>query len=571
MNYQKAYEQWLSEPTVDSATKTELHNLFNEDEKRMRFSGYMSFGTGGLRALMGAGTARMNVYTVAHATMGLANLIKNTESGTERGVAICYDSRNNSALFARRAAEVLSAEGIRVYLFPELRPTPVLSFAVRHFGCIAGINITASHNPAEYNGYKVYWEDGGQLPPTHADTVSEEIAKVDIFRDVPTPAMANPDRILTPDHSLDDAYIQHVLAERVNPALIPAVADHLPIVYTPLHGTGITIVPKILAAAGITDLHTVESQSTPDGNFPTVPNPNPEYTEAFAHGIILANQAGSDLIIATDPDADRVGVMARDKSGQFRHITGNQMGALLLDYIGTVYEADCTMPSEPYAVKTIVTSELSARVCAAHGIRLYNVLTGFKFIGEIIKKHEEDGHGTFLLGFEESYGYLKGTYARDKDAVVTTMLIAEMAAYHKSRGMTLIDALDELFESHGYFREEVFSIAMAGADGPARMTALMERLRNTPPTYIGSKTVTEIRDYKTKIITDLRTGEARPTGLPKSDVLAYLTNDENLITVRPSGTEPKVKIYVLANGKTDALARENADDCANGIRAILNA
>ncbi len=570
MNYSEAYERWLSEPSIDDTTKAELRALTDEDEKQMRFSGYMTFGTGGLRALMGAGTARMNTYTVAHATKGLANLIKNTANGPQRGVAVCYDSRNNSALFARRAAEVLSAEGIKVYLFSELRPTPVLSFAVRHFGCIAGINVTASHNPAQYNGYKVYWEDGGQLPPDHADTVSAEIARVDIFRDVPTPDMATPDLILTTDRSLDEAYIRHVLAEGVNPSAIHEVSDNMPVVYTPLHGTGITLVPAVLSAAGVTKLHTVDEQSTPDGNFPTVPFPNPEHPEAFALGVQLANRVGSDLIIATDPDADRVGAMARDKNGTFQHITGNQMGALLLDYIAAAYEQTGTMPPEPYAVKTIVTSELSARVCAARGVRLHNVLTGFKFIGEIIKKHEAEGHGTFLLGFEESYGYLKGTYARDKDAVVTTMLIAEMAAYHKSRGMTLIDALNELFETHGYFREAVFSIAMTGADGPARMAALMDGLRKNPPSSVGTKSIKQIKDYKTGQCTDLFTGVKEPTGLPKSDVLCYLTDDENLIAIRPSGTEPKVKIYVLANGKTDEIATANAAECESGIRKILN-
>lgn len=569
MTYEENYQRWLSDDAVDANTKAELRAVTDEDDKKMRFSGYMAFGTGGLRSVMGAGTARMNLYTVAHATEGLARLILKTPGGAERGVAVCYDSRNLSAAFARRAAEVLSADGIRVYLFSELRPTPVLSFAVRYYGCIAGINVTASHNPAEYNGYKVYWEDGGQLPPDHAETVSAEISKVDIFRDVPAPKKANPALITMTDSALDAAYIEKVLAERVNPDAIPDVADTTAIVYTPLHGTGATMVPRVLEAAGLTKLYTVDAQMLPDGNFPTVKFPNPEFPEAFKLGIEIAEKVGSDLIIATDPDADRVGAMAKDKAGEFRCITGNQMGALLLEYISTAYETTGKMPAEPYAVKTIVTSELCARICEAHSVKMFNVLTGFKFIGEIIKKHEEEGHGTFLLGFEESYGYLKGTYARDKDAVVAAMLICEMAAYYKTRGMTLIDALEEIFEKYGYFRENVFSIGMTGVDGQAKMTALMNDLRQNPPAAISGKAVAVIKDYLTGTVLDVKSAAVSDTGLPKSNVLCYFTEDDNLIAIRPSGTEPKVKIYVLANGETAASADENASSYEKGIRLIL--
>ncbi len=571
MTYEETYQRWLTADAVDEETKAELRTLTDPDEIKMRFSGYMTFGTGGLRSVMGAGTARMNLYTVAHATEGLARLILKTPGGADRGVAVCYDSRNHSADFARRAAEVLSADGIRVYLFSALRPTPVLSFAVRHYGCIAGINVTASHNPSEYNGYKVYWEDGGQLPPDHAATVSEEIAKVDIFDGVPSPERANPALITMTDTSLDEAYIENVLAERVNPDAIPAVADSTAIVYTPLHGTGGTLIPDMLRRAGLMKLYTVDAQMAPNGDFPTVKFPNPEFPEAFALGIEIANEVGSDLIIATDPDTDRVGAMAKNKTGEFCAITGNQMGALLLEYICTAYEQTGKMPADAYAVKTIVTSELSARVCAAHGVKLYNVLTGFKFIGEVIKQHEKAGHGTFLLGFEESYGYLKGTYARDKDAVVATLLIAEMAAYYKTRGMTLIDALDELFFKYGYFREEVFSIGMSGVDAQEKMASLMKNLRENPPRSIGGKAIATVKDYLTEKALDVKTGAVTGTGLPKSDVLWYLTEDGNLIVVRPSGTEPKVKVYVLANGKTDEITKECARVCAAGIREILGA
>ncbi len=567
--YQKNYERWLSESTVDTATKEELRSVTDEDEKKMRFGGYMSFGTAGLRSVMGAGTAYMNLYTVAHATEGLARLILKTPGGKERGTAICYDSRNNSAAFARRAAEVLSANGIRVFLFPALRPTPVVSFGMRELGCIAGINITASHNPAEYNGYKVYWEDGGQLPPDHAATVAAEIAAVDIFRDVPAPDKADPSLITVTDGKLDDAYVKCVLAEAVNPDAIPAVADDMAIVYTPLHGAGATMVPRVLREAGLKKLYTVDEQMEPDGDFPTLKFPNPEFPEAFTLGRTLAEKVGSDLIVATHPDADRVGAMAKDTNGEFRCITGNQMGALLLEYICTAYENTGKMPAEPFAVKTIVTSELSARVCAAHNVKLYNVLTGFKFIGEVIKKHEEEGHGTFLLGFEESYGYLKGTYARDKDAVVASLLICEMAAFYRTRGMTLIDALDELFAKYGCFRENVFSIAMTGVDGSAKMAALMQKLRDNPPAELGGKKLAQFRDYKAETVLDLRTGEKSSTGLPKSDVLYYLCEDDNLVVVRPSGTEPKVKVYVLANGTDMAAAEKNADVCTAAIKELL--
>lgn len=568
-DYKENYTRWLNDPAVDAATKAELIAIQSEDEIKGRFNGYMSFGTAGLRSVMGAGTARMNLYTVAHATEGLARLILKTPGGKERGVAICYDSRNNSKEFAHRAAEVLSADGIRVYLFPEMRPTPVLSFAIRDLNCIAGINITASHNPSEYNGYKAYWEDGGQLPPDHAATVAAEIASVDIFNDVPAPEKADASLITVTDSSLDERYMEKVLEQAVNPDAIANVADDMAIVYTPLHGTGATMVPQLLKKAGVKKLYTVDEQMLPDGNFPTVKFPNPEFPQAFELGRIIAERVGSDLIVATDPDADRVGVMAKDKHGEFKCITGNQMGALLLEYIATAFEQTGKMPAEPYAVKTIVTTELCSRICEAHGVHLYNVLTGFKFIGEVIKNHEIAGSGTFLLGFEESYGYLKGTYARDKDAVVASLLICEMAAYYKTRNMTLIDALDEIFEKYGYFRESVISISMDGIDGIEKMAAMMSGLRKNPPSEIGGKKVAIFKDFLEERAVDLRTGAAYGTGLPKSDVLYYLMEDDNLVVVRPSGTEPKVKVYILANGKTETEAAANADICIAGARKMI--
>lgn len=568
-DYRSAAEKWLTSEKVDDVSKKEIEGL-DETSLKIRFSEYMSFGTAGLRAEMGAGTAFMNVYTVAHATMGLAKLISEMGSDAkERGAVIAYDSRNNSDVFARRASEVLSAEGIKVYLFSELRPTPVLSFAVRELGCVVGINITASHNPKKYNGYKAYFEDGAQLSPENAKTVSDAMDTLDIFDDVPTPEMANEDLIVMLGRDFDERYLENVLAESVNKDAVAKVANDLKIVYTPLHGAGTRLVPEVLRRVGLKELYTVGSQMEPDGEFPTLHFPNPEFPEAFDEGIKIAEEVESDLIIATDPDADRVGVMARGKDGKFACITGNQMGALLIDYVISAYEEMGAMPDLPYAVKTIVTSEMAAEICRSHGVKMYNVLTGFKFIGEVIKNHEEAGEGTFLLGFEESYGYLKGTYARDKDAVVATLLITEMAAYYKTKGMTLQDALDALFERYGFFKESVTNIVMDTPDGKERMAAVMARLRENPVTAIGDEKVVEYRDYKTGEVLNILTGEKSETGLPSSNVLYYVTENGHVIVVRPSGTEPKVKIYVLTRGATADAAKSDADRCLDEISKIM--
>ncbi|MBR6676662.1 MAG: phospho-sugar mutase, partial [Clostridia bacterium] len=464
-NYKIEIERWLSSPVVDEATKEQLRS-YDDQQAAVAMNGYMKFGTAGLRSKMGAGTALMNTYTVAHATQGLAELIKKTGAeAMSRGVAIAYDSRNNSDVFSKRCAEVLSANGIKCYIYPELRPTPCLSFALRELGCIAGINVTASHNPTEYNGYKVYWEDGAQIGPEQADVICDAIAAIDIFEGVPTSDMAKAELIETIGANIDDRYIEEVLKQRVNPSAIPAVADDFSIVYTPLHGAGITMVPRVLKEAGIKTLAIVEEQKEPNGDFPTLRFPNPEFPEAFDLGRAIADEIGSELIVATDPDADRVGVMAKDKTGTFKCISGNQMGALLLDYIITAYKNTNTMPTEPYAVKSIVSTALCEKICIENGVKMYDVLTGFKFIGEVIKNHFSEGHGTFLLGFEESYGYLKGTYARDKDAVVASLLICEMAAYYKERGMTLCDALDEVFEKYGYYLEKTSNFSFDTPDG----------------------------------------------------------------------------------------------------------
>lgn len=550
--YMKNYLRWLESDKLSDSEKAELASIREDDsEIRLRFTSYLSFGTAGLRGIMKTGMNAMNTHTVAYATQGLANLIIK-EGRAADGVAIAYDSRNNSALFAKTSAQVLAAAGIKSYLFDDLRPTPELSFALREYGCVAGINITASHNPKQYNGYKAYWEDGAQLPPEHADTVSAQMEALDIFKDV---KLADFDKALADGMIVmlgaktDEKYLAQVVAQAVNPEAVKAVADDLAIVYTPLHGTGHKLVPEVMKRIGLKNLYTVPEQMIIDGNFPTVPKPNPEYGQVFELGIEIANRVGSDLIVATDPDADRVGVMTRTADGSFMTITGNQMGALLLDYILTAYEETGSMPDHPYAVKTIVSTELAAAICAAHNVRMHNVLTGFKFIGEVIKNYEAKGYGSFILGFEESYGYLKGTYARDKDAVVASMLICEMTAYYKAKGMTLGDALQGLYERYGYCYETNVEIYMEGLDGAARMAAMMDSLRNDPPAEFGSVAVELFGDYKTETFTELATGKKTPTGLPKSNVLYFKLVNGDVIVVRPSGTEPKIKFYFLLLGK----------------------
>ena len=554
-NYLDNYNRWLSSDKLSELEKAELLSIKDDDaEIQLRFTDYLSFGTAGLRGTMKVGMNAMNVHTVAYATQGLAQLIME-EGRTADGVAIAYDSRNNSELFAKTAARVLAAANIPAYLFDELRPTPELSFALRELHCVAGINITASHNPKQYNGYKAYWEDGAQLPPEHADVVSATMQKLDIFEDV---KLADFDEALAAGkitmlgRDMDEKYLACVQAQAVNPDAVKAVADELKIVYSPLHGTGYRLVPEILRRCGHKNVFTVDEQMIISGDFPTVSKPNPEYKEVFDIGMKIADEVGSDLVVATDPDADRVGVVTRTPDGSFTTITGNQMGALLMDYILTAYEETNTMPEIPFAVKTIVTTELAAKICEAHGVKIHNVLTGFKFIGEVIKDYEQKGYGTFVLGFEESYGYLKGTYARDKDAVVAAMLICEMTAYYKAKGMTLSDALDALYARYGYCYEANVEIYMEGLDGPARMAEKMNELRNPAPAEIAGCKVVKFGDYKAQTIEDRVAGVVESTNLPKSNVLSFTLDNGDVIVARPSGTEPKIKFYFMLIGKDKA-------------------
>ncbi|MGN1346472.1 MAG: phospho-sugar mutase [Eubacteriales bacterium] len=571
-DYKKRYLEWLESDVVDEDSKAELRAIADdEDEIKFRFGSYMEFGTGGLRSKMGAGCAMMNLYTVAQATEGVARVIESLgDEAKARGVIIGCDSRNNSALFARRCAEVLTAHRIKVYLFDELRPTPMLSAGVRYFGCIAGINITASHNPSAYNGYKLYWEDGAQPTKDMADHVSSYIYATDLFRGVPARERADESLITMVGADFDEVFMKKVIGEQVYPDVIGRAADHLHVVYTPLCGAGYRIVPEVLRRIGIRHLHTVDCQMTPDGNFPGLAKPNPEYPAAFTEGIKIASEFNSDLIIANDPDCDRVGVMARDKSGEFRCITGNQMGSLLLDYIFTALEEQGKMPADAYAVKTIVTSEMATRICEVHHVNLYNVLTGFKFIAEVIGEHEARGEGTFLLGYEESYGYMKGSYSRDKDGVVASMLICEMAAFYSLRGMTLIDAIDALYKKYGYYLENSAEIYMEGLDGKEKIAGLMNKLRETEPASIAGSRVVNIRDYLAETSKNTVTGEITGTNLPKSNVMYYKTENGCVVVARPSGTEPKIKFYILACGKDEAEASANTKACTNSLEDMLD-
>ena len=557
-SYRTEYDRWLSSGLLDETQMAEMAEIRDkEDILKLRFGMKMDFGTAGLRSTMNMGPGCMNVFTVAQTTQAIAELIK-SEGADARGVAIAYDSRNNSALFSATAAEVLAGNGIPAYLFDGIRPTPELSFAVRELGCIAGINITASHNPKEYNGYKAYWEDGAQISPEQAKVVSEAREKIDVLtgaKRMPLDAAVAAGIVHMLGEDFDEKYLAAVLATAIDPDGVAAIADTLKIVYTPLHGAGYRLVPEILHRLGLKHIYTVPEQMVLDGNFPTVKKPNPEYPDVFALGIAIADRVGSDLVVATDPDSDRIGVMARTKEGTFRTITGNQMGALLLDYIIRARRANGTLTKDDYAVKSIVSTDMAYRIAEVQGVKLYDVLTGFKFIGEVIKNYERAGKpGRFLLGFEESYGYLTGSYARDKDAVGAALMICEMTAFYSKQGLTLCDALEELYKTYGYYREGMTDIYMEGLDGIERRKRVMSTLRENPPKAIGGHKVARVGDFAARTYTDLATGEKTDSGLPASDVLVYILDDGDKVIVRPSGTEPKIKIYFLTHAENAAAA-----------------
>ncbi len=560
MNYNAEYKRWLDSEELTDAEREELLRIAdNEEAKAMRFSAPMDFGTAGLRSTMYMGIGCMNRFTVAQTTRGIAALVK-ASGGETRGVAIAYDSRNNSDMFARVSAMILASEGIKVYIFDGIRPTPELSYAVRRLGAMAGINITASHNPKEYNGYKAYWEDGAQISPEQAKIVSAERAKFDVLAHtapIDFGEAVHDGKIVELGDDFDNDYLEAVMRTAIMPDAVKSVADDLKVVYTPLHGAGYRLVPAVFHRMGLKHLYTVDEQMNPDGKFPTVKKPNPEYAEVFEGGIKIANEVGSDLVIATDPDSDRVGVMARNKSGEFITISGNKMGALLLDYVIKARRAAGKLPDNAYAVKSIVSTDMAYKIAEVNGIKLYDVLTGFKFIGEVIKNHEERGERDgFLLGFEESYGYLLGSYARDKDAVEASMMILEMTAYYKKQGMTLCDALLKLAEAYGNYAESTVDVYMEGYDGIERRRRIMTSLRENIPASFGGYRVKCVGDYLSSTVENLLTGEKSTTGQPSSDVLYYTLENDDKIIVRPSGTEPKIKIYILAHDSDESALSE---------------
>lgn len=558
-NYLSRYKLWLESDKVSAEDKEYLRSIEgNDSEIQKCFSEYMAFGTAGLRSTMGPGISQMNVYTVAHTTEAIAKLIIE-EKGEKEGVAIAYDSRNNSELFAKTAASVLAANGIKVYIFDSVRPTPELSFSLLDHGCIAGINITASHNPKEYNGYKVYWKDGAQLPVGHAQTVTDKAACIDIFDDVHLTDFDEAVKsgiIEIVGDETDKRYLDAVAAQIVDPTAIAKAADSFKVVYTPLHGAGYRLVPEILSRVGVKHLYTVPEQMILDGNFPTVKKPNPEYPEVFTLGKKIANDIESDLIVATDPDADRLAVTVRKNDGDFVTLTGNQIGLLLIEYIISAYEQNGTMPPSPFVVKSVVSSYLADAICKAHGVTIYNVLTGFKYIGEMIKLHDGKD-GSYIFGFEESCGYLKGTYARDKDGIVAAMLVCEMAAKYSLEGKTLFDALNELYAKYGYSFEKTEELTTEGLDAKQKQEALMAAFRACPPKTFGAAKAVRMGDLKARKYINIETGEVELSLFPVSDVLIFELETGDTIVVRPSGTEPKVKFYFLitAPDKAEAEAR----------------
>lgn len=570
MDIKQTYNEWLENAVEDKDLKAELENIKNnEDEIYDRFYTALKFGTAGLRGIIGAGTNRMNIYVVRQATQGLANyVLKKYGNGS---VAISHDSRIKADLFMNEAARVLAANGIKVYITSELQPTPVLSYLVRYFKCQAGIMVTASHNPAAYNGYKAYGEDGCQMTDVAANTVYDEISKLDMFKDV---KIADFDEAVKSgmieyvDESVYDTYLEKVMEQQVNPGVCKG-AD-LKVVYTPLNGTGNKLVRKVLGKIGVNDVVVVPEQELPDGNFTTCPYPNPEIKEALAKGLELCEKEQPDLLLATDPDADRVGIAVKDYDGSYRLISGNEDGVMLTNYILSCKKASGKLPEKPVVVKTIVTTKLINKLCEKYGCELKNVLTGFKYIGEVIlnleKKHEEN---RYLFGFEESYGYLSGTYVRDKDAVVASMLVCEMAAYYKKQGKSLAEVIDGLYEEFGYYLNQTYSFEFGGAAGMQKMADIMTAVRDNTPKSIAGYDVVKVSDYLLRKETDVATGSVTDIDLPKSNVIALHLADDNAVIIRPSGTEPKIKLYITSVGKDKDNAVEICEKLVVASKEIL--
>ena len=573
-DYKKIYEEWLSNPYFDEETKEELRAIAdNENEIKERFYMDLEFGTAGLRGVIGAGINRMNIYVVRRATQGLANYIIK-QGGASKGVAIAYDSRHMSPEFADEAARTLAANGIVAYKFESLRPTPELSFAVRELGCIAGINVTASHNPPEYNGYKVYWEDGAQFTPPHDKGVTEEVLAIEDLSTVKTMSASDAKaaglyKVIGAE--IDDKYIAHVKAQVVNQDAIDKMQDDIKIVYTPLHGTGNIPVRRVLKEIGFTHVYVVPEQELPDGDFPTVSYPNPEAAEAFALGLGMAKKLDADLVLATDPDADRLGVYVKDsKSGEYIPLTGNMSGSLLCEYVLSQKAAKNAIPEDGEVVKSIVTTNLVDVVADYYHCKLVECLTGFKWIGKQILKEEQTGKGHYMFGLEESYGCLIGTYARDKDAVSASVALCEAAAYYKTKNMTLWDAMVAMYEKYGYYKDAVKAIGLKGIEGLAKIQNIMETLRNEAPAKVGEYDVVSARDYKLDTIKDMKTGAVTETGLPASNVLYYDLNDGAWVCVRPSGTEPKIKFYYGVKGTSLEDADKKSAELGEALMAMVD-
>ena len=558
--YQNIYKEWLNNDYFDQETKNELLKIQN-DEKEIedRFYKNLEFGTGGLRGVIGAGTNRINKYTVRRATFGLANYIleKCGEEGKSKGVVIAYDSRYKSEEFCIEAAKTLAACGIKTYIFDSLRPTPQLSFAVRHLGCVAGIVITASHNPPEYNGYKVYWTDGGQVCPDIAKEIITEVNKIEDYSTIPT-TDSNSELIITLDETVDRAFCDAVKEQVINQELINKVGKDLKIIFTPIHGTGNLPIRRVLSEVGFENVSVVKEQEMPDSNFSTVAYPNPEEKEVFDIAIEMAKKDGADIIIGTDPDCDRVGVVVKDNDGEYIVLNGNQVGSLLVDYVMSNKAEEIKEMHNPMIVKTIVTSELGAEIAKSYNVGCVDTLTGFKFIGEKIHQYEEDNSATFIMGYEESYGYLVGTHARDKDGVVSALLISEMAAYYYDKGMTLYEGLQEVYKKYGYYREELQSITLKGIDGMEQIKYIMNTFRTSNIEEIAGIKVAELKDYSKGI-----------DSLPKSDVLKFILEDNSWIAVRPSGTEPKIKFYYGCNGADKEVVDNKLEEIIKFVNDIV--
>lgn len=572
MEAREIYEFWLEDPYFGEETKAELRGIAKDGQEiEERFYKDLEFGTGGLRGIIGAGTNRMNIYTVRKATQGLANYIIK-EQAKEKGVAIAFDSRNMSPEFAEEAALCLAANGIKAYIFPSLRPTPMLSFALRELGCTAGIVVTASHNPPEYNGYKVYWEDGAQITYPRDKAIIGEVNAITDYAQVKTmdkECAVSAGLYQVIGSEIDDRYMEALKKLVIHPEIIKEEAANLKIVYTPLHGTGNLPVRRVLAELGFPNVYVVKEQELPNGDFPTVSYPNPEDKNAFALALALAEEVDADIVLATDPDADRLGVYAKDsKTGEYKSFTGNMSGMLILEYILSQKKALGTLPKDGAVVTTIVSGKMSREITKAYGMDLIETLTGFKYIGEQIKFFEQNHDHTYVFGYEESYGCLVGTHARDKDAVVAVMALCEVAAYCKHKGMTLYDQMKNLFARYGYYKEGLCTVTLKGQDGAKKITAMMERIRTGVPEMIGGLRVLQFRDYKEDVLLDCKTGAKTSTGLPNSNVLYFELEGGAWCCIRPSGTEPKIKFYIGVKGLSEAETEDKLAKLTEAVKAL---